>query len=225
MQNNYPRLIKNIQEHNKKIINDIKEERTKKCIIFGNGPSCINANPDLNNAFICRTNWFFLEEYANFGINVDAYFCGIYNEEMIRQLLRSKYNIKRVFSPFNIFSKLLINDFLFNKKILRKYNHWALLSSYKEIGYELTKRPLPTQGIQMILTAGALGFTKIETYGIDFYKNSNTRYFYSQTKESYAALEKKDITPGYEENHSLNTDLHFLDIFKSIFPNCELKLL
>lgn len=216
--NNYPRYINNIAHHNLSVRNSIGEDLNKTCLIFGNGPSCANARPPIDNVFICRTNWFFLEDEPKFGDIVDAYFCGVYNQEMLSQLMHSKYKIKRLFAPFNLFEKKTINEYLYRKDIKEKYNHWAVISEKYRIAREFIKRPLPTQGIQMIAFAAILGFSKIEVYGIDFYSDVNQRYFYNQNKKSLEALEEKDLTPGYEANHSIETDKTLLKIIEEEFP-------
>lgn len=219
MSSNFPRFIHNVAEHNKALRLSIEPHLSKTCLIFGNGPSCSHANPNLENTFVCRTNWFFLEDEPKFGKVVDAYFCGIYNQEMIRQLESSKYQIKRFFAPFNIFANPTINDYLYRTPITSSYSHWSLIAENFRIGKEFIKRPLPTQGIQMIATAAVLGFKHIEIYGIDFYQGSGNRYCYSQNEKSLQALETKDIQPGYEANHSIETDKNILCLIREEFPD------
>lgn len=219
---NFPRFINSVSDHNAAIRRSIEPYLDRSCFIFGNGPSCAKANPCLENAFVCRTNWFFLENEAKFGLDVDAYFCGIYNQEMLRQLSQSKYNIKRFFAPFNFFEHSSINDYLYRSNFVACYSHWNLISENYALGKEFVKRPLPTQGIQMIATAAILGFKNIEIYGIDFYQGEGERYFYSQTEKSRRALESKDIEPGYEANHSIDTDKRILSLIQQEFPDTNI---
>lgn len=220
---NYPRFINCVSDHNAAIRKSVEPFLDRTCLIFGNGPSCAKATPCLENAFICRTNWFFLESNARFGLDVDAYFCGIYNQEMLRELSQSKYNIKRIFAPFNFFKNSSINDYLYRTSSTPCYSHWNLLAENYALGREFVKRPLPTQGIQMIATAAILGFKLIEIYGIDFYQGKGERYFYSQTEKSRGALESKDIEPGYEANHSIDTDKRILSLIREEFPDTNIK--
>lgn len=220
---NFPRFINSVFDHNAAIRRSIEPYLNRTCFIFGNGPSCARANPHLENAFVFRTNWFFLENEPKFGLDVDAYFCGIYNQEMLRQLAESKYRIKRFFAPFNFFENTTINDYLYRPVFKECYSHWNLIAENYILGKEFIKRPLPTQGIQMIATAAIMGFKNIEIYGIDFYQGEGERYFYSQTEKSRSALESKDIEPGYEANHSIETDKKILSLIEEEFPDTYIK--
>lgn len=225
MKNTYPKLLDNVVKENCRIREEINIDTYEKCVIFGNGPSLKGKQVDLNDgSFICRTNWFFLEDKPYFGTRVDAYFCGIYNEEMLRQLAKSCYSVKRVFCPFNIFKQFDIDSYLTSKSMAEINSHWAIIAENPHIAKEFIRRPLPTQGVQMIATAAVLGFKEIQVYGVDFYSISEgqDRYCYQQTERSIGALEQKDITPGYEANHSYETDQHVLKIIKNEYPRINI---
>lgn len=225
MKKSYPSLINDVEEYITNVVDDIDVNKYKKCIIFGNGPSLLTKTVDVKDSFVCRTNWFFLEEKPRFGTRVDAYFYSIYNQEMLKQLSESCYQIRRHFRPFNIFTSPTNNEYLYEGDVYNVINHWVILSKYPEIAKQMIKRPLPTQGVQMILTMAALGFVNIETYGIDFYKNLDKRYCYEQNERSIKALQTKDITPGYEKDHSFEKDKKLVSLAKILFPKTDIRIM
>ena len=199
-------------------------------VIAGNGPSAalppqhrIPADP-----VVFRMNWFFLESHYHLGSHVDGWFFSVPHqalEESLGQEVRSgRYTIDRLLSPMQLPSgrdgdgwghQLLDAP-------LEQHDHWAVVSRYPRLARCFMSRPgLPTTGMQALGFALAVGFRDIYLCGIDLYESAEARYGYTVTDQVAAALTKKDLTPGYEKAHSLDTDLAFLRACLAEFPEAR----
>ena len=215
-----PRNHLNIDDYPSKIRAGFSIQ-TEDCIVIGNGPSaerhCLEDK--IANSIIFRCNWFFLEEKPRFGRRVDCYFWSVYNKELFKRLtspdVRSKYDIGRFFMPFNI------NHDKHNERVeacvplTPTADHWSILAQNSTVARFMMGRPLPTQGIQMIAVAAILGFKRIYVAGVDMYNSDKVRYGYKLPVDVVKALQDKDIRPGYEDHHSLDNDLKYLDAIRS----------
>ena len=192
--------------------------QSDSCIIAGNGPSAPFSNipKDLiKKAIIMRCNWFFLEERPLFGKVVDYYFQSVYNQGLINNLksadIQLKYDIKRYCMPF------LLNEKEVGPDLNPVADHWAILATNSTLARFMMGRPLPTQGMQMIAFAAIMGFKKIYIAGIDMYSSKEKRYHYDLPLEVVNAVKEKDIKAGYEDKHSQETDLKFLETIQNLY--------
>ncbi|WP_172826058.1 alpha-2,3-sialyltransferase [Friedmanniella luteola] len=199
-------------------------------VIAGNGPSAavppqhrLPADP-----VVFRMNWFFLESHYHFGSHVDAWFFSVPNqtlEETLAQEIRSgRYTVDRLLSPMQLPSgrdgdgwgnQLLDVDVV-------QQDHWAVVARHPRLARRFMSRPgLPTTGLQALGFALAVGFREVYLSGIDLYESAEARYGYTVTDQVAAALTAKDITPGYESAHSIDTDLAFLQACLTEFPDAR----
>jgi lipopolysaccharide biosynthesis glycosyltransferase len=192
------------------------------CVVVGNGPSAsqprISADT-IKDSLIFRANWFFLEKEKLYGSTVDAFFWSVDNSKLRSELrnlrVRGDYRIRSYFQPFVASDS---DETVKDETALHLYpqfDHWAIIAHDPVLARFMMGRPLPTQGIQMIAVAAILGFKKISVAGIDMYQDSKKRYGFDVPSEIAENLEKKDITPGYEKNHSLDNDLKYLRAIRS----------
>ena len=106
---------------------------------------------------------------------------------------------------------------------IKQYDHWAVISRHPRLARAFMSRPgLPTTGFQALGFALGVGFRDIYLSGIDPYESSTTRYGYTVTDRVAAALTAKDLAPGYESAHSIDTDLAFLRGCLAEFPDARL---
>ena len=199
-------------------------------VIAGNGPSAalpphrrLPADP-----VVFRMNWFFLESHYHFGSHVDAWFFSVPNqtlEESIAQEIRTgRYQVDRLLSPMQLPSGRDGDGW--GAQLLGagvdQQDHWAAISRHPRLARRFMSRPgLPTTGLQALGFALAVGFRDIYLSGIDLYESKEARYGYTVTDQVAAALMAKDVTPGYESAHSIDSDLAFLQACLAEFPDAR----
>ncbi len=200
-------------------------------VVAGNGPSAalppqhrIPADP-----VVFRMNWFFLESHYHFGSQVDGWFFSVPHQTLeasLSQEVRSgRYRVDRLLSPMQLpsgrdgdgwGSQLL-------DLTVEQLDHWAALSRHPRLARCFMSRPgLPTTGMQALGFALAVGFRDIYLCGVDLYESAEARYGYTVTDQVAAALTQKDLAPGYEKAHSLDTDLAFLRACLAEFPDARI---
>ena len=94
---------------------------------------------------------------------------------------------------------------------LKQYDHWAVISRYPRLARYFMSRPgLPTSGMQALGFGLGVGFREIYLSGVDLYESKEARYGYTISQQVAAGLLEKDLRPGYEDAHSIDNDLAFL---------------
>jgi lipopolysaccharide biosynthesis glycosyltransferase len=204
---------------------------SRPLVIVGNGPSATLPPHKLlpADAVIFRMNWFFLESHYHFGSHVDAWFFAVPNqvlEQTLAEEIRAKrYTIDRLMSPMQIPSRR-DGDSWGNELMdlpIEQYDHWAVISRYPRLARAFMSRPgLPTTGLQALGFGLGVGFREVYLSGIDLYESAQARYGYTVTEAVAAALTAKDLAPGYESAHSIDTDLAFLRRCLAEFPDATL---
>ena len=201
-------------------------------LIVGNGPSStlppvhlIPADP-----VIFRMNWFFLESHYHLGSQVDAWFFSVPHQQLEHQLAEElrcrRYRVDRLCSPMQLSShrdadrwghQLLGTD-------LEQLDHWAVIARHPTLARFFMSRPgLPTTGLQALGFGLGLGFTDVYLSGIDLYEAAEARYGYTVPDTVAAALTEKDLTPGYEDAHGIDSDLAFLRACLATFPDARVN--
>ena len=192
------------------------------CFIIGNGPS--SATPetvpaDFPSAVVFRMNWFFLEDRPIYGHRVDGVFSSIQNDGLLQRLgeiqENGPYEIGAFFQPF---LKTQDGDQVDqNRLLMPSFDHWAIIASNPTLARFMMGRPLPTQGMQVIAFAAAIGFRDLRISGIDLYAETARRYAWDVPGDVRRHLKTKDVAPGYESKHSLDLDLMFLRAVRANF--------
>lgn len=208
-----------------------RNDLERPLLIVGNGPSAAAPRHDLlpDDPVVFRMNWFFLEDRYHYGRDVDGFFFAIPNPELERRVRyvsdHSWYRFRSVFSPMKLAtgadgeghrSELVGSG-------IPQFDHWNLIAEYPNLARFMMSRPLPTQGVQVIAMALAIGFTDITVCGVDMYESESERYGYTIPDDVAAALQVKDLLPGYESLHSLDRDLDFLDATLALHPEASVK--
>src|SRR5215213_917124 len=199
-------------------------------LIVGNGPSA-TLPPHHKipaDAVIFRMNWFFLESHYHFGSQVDAWFFSVPNQTLEASLgeeIRTRrYHIERLCSPMQLPSARE-GDRWGNQLLdvnLKQYDHWAVISRYPRLARYFMSRPgLPTTGMQALGFGLGLGFREVYLSGIDLYESKEARYGYTVSQKVAAGLLEKDLKPGYEDAHSIDNDLAFLQACLAEFPDAD----
>ncbi len=203
---------------------------SRPLVIVGNGPSAalppqhrLPADP-----VVFRMNWFFLESHYHFGSHADAWFFSVPNqtlEESLAQEIRTdRYTVDRLLSPMQLPSSRDGDGWghqLLDVQI-EQQDHWAVIARHPRLARRFMSRPgLPTTGLQALGFALAVGFREVYLCGIDLYESTQARYGYTVPDQVAAALTAKDITPGYESAHSVDTDLAFLQACLAEFPDAR----
>jgi hypothetical protein len=199
-------------------------------LIVGNGPSATLPPHDKIPAdvVIFRMNWFFLESHYHFGSHIDAWFFAIPNqllEASLRDEIRSRrYTVDRLCSPMQLPSGR-DGDRWGNQMLdinLKQYDHWAVISRYPRLARYFMSRPgLPTTGMQALGFGLGVGFREIYLSGVDLYESKEARYGYTISQQVAAGLLEKDLRPGYEDAHSIDNDLAFLQATLAEFPDAD----
>lgn len=174
-------------------------------------------------------NWFFLEDHYYYGRRVDAFFYSIPHamlEQRLQDVITADwYDLAAVLSPMLV---PLGRDAEPHASTLGQTrvpqgDHWAVIAENPHLARFMMGRPLPTQGVQALATALQLGFKDVTLVGVDMYSSAERRYGHVVPDAVAAALDLKDITPGYENQHSLDRDLEFLDTCLAQFPDADVK--
>lgn len=197
-------------------------------LIVGNGPS--SRSPESGrlpeNPIVFRMNYFFLEESPVFGTRVDGYFWAVTSTPLLEALLRcaetGQYEIRNYFTPVDLATvRDVPNSGWYHAAFQPQFDHWSVLAECPPLARLLGSRPLPTQGMQALGTALALGYREVHLIGVDFYQSSTARYSYQIPTELMQKMDTKDYTPGYEKAHALELDLGFLAECLRAFPRAN----
>lgn len=200
-------------------------------LIVGNGPSASVPRYELlpDDPVVFRMNWFFLEERYYYGRVVDGFFYSIPNAELeyrLRTVLDERwYDVRTMFSPMRVAAG---RDGESHRSILgssglTELDHWSVIAENPTLSRFMMSRPLPTQGVQVLATALQLGFRDITLCGVDMYESAVSRYGYVVPDAVASALQEKDLSPGYENSHSLDRDLDFLDACLAQYEDATIK--
>lgn len=212
----FPRNHLSLQDHLHSIKSFFGDRLNLPCYIVGNGPSCVDArlsDDEISNSVIFRANWFFLEEEKRYGNRVDGFFWSVSNkglkEALVKNQTEGSYDIRAFFQPFKYSES---RDRLVDvaTELEPSFDHWAVIATNPALARFMMGRPLPTQGMQMIAFAAVLGFKKIHISGIDLYESAASRYAWQVPDHVRTHLKDKDVSVGYEADHDLEVDLHFL---------------
>src|ERR671917_798377 len=199
-------------------------------LIVGNGPSA--ALPPHHkipaDVVIFRMNWFFLESHYHFGSQVEAWFFAVPNKlleaSLAEEIRFGRYSIDRLCSPMQLPSGR-DGDRWGNQMLdvnLKQYDHWAVISRYPRLARYFMSRPgLPTTGMQALGFGMGVGFREIYLSGVDLYESKEARYGYTISQQVAAGLLEKDLRPGYEDAHSIDNDLAFLQATLAEFPDAS----
>ena len=105
---------------------------------------------------------------------------------------------------------------------VKQYDHWAVISRYARLARYFMSRPgLPTSGMQALGFGLGLGFREVYLSGVDLYESKEARYGYTISQQVAAGLLEKDMKPGYEDAHSIDNDLAFLQACLAEFPDAN----
>lgn len=217
----FPRNYSNLRNEVDRIRQHFANSINRPCLIVGNGPSASKPNmtaEEISQCVIFRANWFFLEDTLTYGSRVDGFFCSVENKGLIQKLddiaKTGPYTVGAYFQPFSSGSpsgERLDQPFA----LLPSYDHWAVIANNPTLARFFMGRPLPTQGMQMVAFAAALGFKDIRLAGVDMYAAAAKRYAWDVPEVVAQHLQEKDIKVGYEDKHSLDLDLMFLRAVQS----------
>jgi hypothetical protein len=193
-------------------------------LILGNGPSAARLPWDRlpANPVIFRLNWFFLEDAYLAGHQVDAWFAAVANPTMEEMLDRAigfgRYQVDRLCTPMRFAPASPLN-----RVAAEQLDCWAALATNPRLARHCMSRPgLPTTGLQAVGFALAVGFQEIYLGGMDLYEGDGPRYAWPHVPHQVkAALERKDLQPGYEPAHSRDTDLAFLTACLAEYPQAK----
>lgn len=207
------------------------DDLARPLLIVGNGPSAAMPRYDLlpDDPVVFRMNWFFLEDRYHFGRNVDAFMYSIPNAELEARLAtvinERWYDVRSICSPMRI---PLGREGEQHRSPLYEtgvpeLDHWSLIAADPALARFMMSRPLPTQGMQALGAALQLGFRHITLCGIDMYESTESRYGFVIPESVTRALAAKDVAPGYEDAHSLDRDLDFLDACLARYPDARIE--
>ncbi|MDG1265119.1 MAG: alpha-2,3-sialyltransferase, partial [Ilumatobacter sp.] len=178
---------------------------------------------------VFRMNWFFLEDRYYFGRDVDCFFFSIPNRELERRLnaltREGDYRVRAIASPMKVpvGRDGESHQSHLDELAIPLLDHWSVIASNPVLARFMMSRPLPTQGVQVLATALALGFRDLTLCGVDMYESSDARYGYAIPDDVRHALDAKDLQPGYEDNHALDRDLDAIDACLLQFPDAQVK--
>ncbi|RYD23722.1 MAG: hypothetical protein EOP88_03055 [Verrucomicrobiaceae bacterium] len=205
-------------------------DTSRPLIIAGNGPSLLEVDSRLlpEDAYVFRCNWFFMEDHYRLGRKVDGYFWSIHNEGMLRGLDEAVriggYEIGAYFTPVTFKEFADPTSMCSKLSFTPCHNPWRIIAGQPDLAAAMMMRPLPTQGMQMLATALQLGFRDIHLVGIDFYQGDKSRYAYPVSRDiAEKWLQLKDVTPGYEDGHSMDVDLRMLQYCLDSYPGLRIR--
>ncbi|MBD8078064.1 hypothetical protein IF651_03200 [Cellulosimicrobium arenosum] len=200
-------------------------------LVVGNGPSAAMPRYDVlpADAVVFRMNWFFLESQYHLGRHVDAWFSAVPHADMERRLAEEirtgRYEVDRLANPVRVSSARVgeRNGNPFLGLGLTELDSWAVVAQHPRLARHFMSRPgLPTTGLQALAFGLAVGFRDIHLAGIDLYESKDARYGFTVPEEVQATLREKDLRPGYEDAHSVSTDLAFLRACLTEFPDARI---
>ncbi|MEM8747198.1 MAG: alpha-2,3-sialyltransferase [Actinomycetota bacterium] len=200
-------------------------------LIVGNGPSA--STPDFDrlppDPFVIRMNWFFLESEPHYGHDVDLFLFSVAQPELERRLTRviesGQYEVRAIASPMKIQAGRDGERHRSALNALRtpQLDHWSVIAENPVLARYMMSRPLPTQGMQALGFALSLGFRDVTICGVDMYASTDTRYSYDIPDSVRRSLKDKDLAPGYEDQHSLDRDLDFVDACVAQYPDAAIR--
>ena len=211
--------------------------RPEHVVIIGNGPSASDLSQAINTIpdpkIIVRMNFFFLENGAPYGTDVDHYFWAVNRErlhEELRRTVRNKeYTIQNFHCPvppdrLDYKSGKVIEDPFWNPEDGLN-DHWeAIADANPRLARVFMSRPLPTAGTQALAYFACKGYRKFHLFGMDFYQSADKRYAYEIPADIAADLGTKHTQPGYEAGaHSLDGDLNFLRAILREYPEVDIS--
>lgn len=221
----YPKRYSDVMPEVERIRQHFAPYLGRRCLVVGNGPSA--AKPPVLTApmedyVVFRCNWFFLEDQQRYGDRVDGFFTGVDEDllwqELTRAIGQGRYRIGAVFQPFfaagadgGVSRPLWLSA-------IAQFDHWAMLAANPTLARAMMTRPLPTQGVQAIALAAMLGFSEVQVIGVDLYSDPDRRYAWSLPERVERGLQRKDLTPDYERDHSRLVDLRFLSTVLAAYP-------
>lgn len=202
-------------------------------LIVGNGPS--SAMPPYHripaDVVVFRMNWFFLESNYHFGDRVDAYFSAIPNEKLEKllqeEMRASRYDVRRILSPMRHAANRDGDKYALEPEPMadvEELDSWSIPARHPRLARAFMSRPgLPTTGLQALAFGLGVGFREVYLSGVDMYESKDSRYGYTVTQAAESALKDKDLTPGYESAHGLDSDLAFLRSCIAEFPDATIR--
>jgi lipopolysaccharide biosynthesis glycosyltransferase len=199
-------------------------------LIVGNGPS--SAMPPYHripeDVVVFRMNWFFLESNYHFGDRVDAWFSAVPNEtleKMLHDEIRAgRYDVRRILSPMRHAANRDGDRYGLEPLVdVEELDSWSIPALNPRLARHFMSRPgLPTTGMQALAFGLGVGFREIYLSGVDLYESKDVRYGYTVPQAVEDGLRKKDLAPGYEANHGLETDIAFLRSCVAAYPEATI---
>ncbi|CAM3634599.1 glycosyltransferase [Isoptericola cucumis] len=200
-------------------------------LIVGNGPS--SAMPPYHripaDVVVFRMNWFFLESNYHFGDRVDGWFSAVPHERLEKLLqdeIRSgRYDVRRILSPMRHAAHRDGDRYgLEPLTDVDELDSWSVPARDPRLARHFMSRPgLPTTGMQALAFGLGVGFREVYLAGIDLYESKDARYGYTMPQIAELGLQAKDVTPGYEAAHGLDTDLAFLRSCLAAHPDAQVR--
>ena len=207
-------------------------ELDRPVVVAGNGPSTALLEPERvpDDPIVLRTNMFFLERDRILGDRVDGLFWASDQPALARRLFEvvqeGRYDIRAFFSPLLLHdSRSHGGNAIFDAFFKPQFDHWAILAAEPVLAEAMARRPMPTQGMQMLATVARLGFRNVHLAGVDFYQDLGVRYAYPIPDELVQEQKAEHFAPGYEAAHSLECDVAFLEKVVELYPDLSLRLL
>lgn len=209
------------------------DEVHRPLVIVGNGPSC--AMPPYGripaDAVFFRMNWFFLESTYHFGDRVDGWFSAVPNqtlEQFLHNEIRSRrYDVRRILSPMRHAAHRDGDTYGLEPLVdVEEFDSWSIPARSPRLARHFMSRPgLPTTGMQALAFGLGVGFREVYLAGIDLYESNEARYGFTVPEAAERGLVAKDLTPGYEAAHGLETDLAFLRSCLAEYPDATIRSL
>lgn len=227
----HPRTHQLVGTTGTKVDSFFADDIQRPVLIVGNGPSAAAPRHDLlpDDPVVFRMNWFFLEDRYHYGDRVDAFFYSIPNHlleaRLLEVILEQTYRVGSVMSPMKLAAGRDGETHASGLPLsgVPQLDHWEVIARNPVLGRFMMSRPLPTQGVQALAVALELGFRDITLCGIDMYAPDQARYGYAIPDDVRAALQPKDLAPGYESSHSLDRDLDFVDACVAQYPDAGIR--
>jgi hypothetical protein len=226
----FPKLYSDLRGHNEALRAHFSQLIERPLIIVGNGPSSVAPYVDRmpNDPVVFRMNWFFLEQAATYGHRVDAFFWSVHTpalqDELTEVAARRDYDIRSFFAPMRT-ERTTKDGETIDERLKPMFDHWALIAENATFARSMMGRPLPTQGMQVLAFALALGFEDIYLTGFDLYDTTEHRYAYAIPDRIAKRLNAKDLTPGYESAHDYDRDISFFETCRAQYPAAKLTAL
>ncbi|WP_202879605.1 glycosyltransferase [Serinicoccus kebangsaanensis] len=219
------------QEVGAREIASFADEVHRPLLVVGNGPS--SAMPPYRripaDAVVIRMNWFFLESNYHFGDRVDAWFSAVPNETLERMLQEEirtgRYDVRRILTPMRLASQRDGEGYGLDPRVqVTELDSWSMPARNPRLARHFMSRPgLPTTGMQALAFGLGVGFREIYLAGLDLYESKDARYGYTIPEVVERGLMAKDLAPGYEAAHGLDTDIAFLRACLAEYPDARVR--